>query len=204
MRLSLESFPREPSSLSDAGAASTRRNGLAYSIPPGSENMAKAHEGSLGTWETRPSPPMTSGSGTGITNPRSPRLRVGGRWEQTPAQRWYRQAKATKRGERDGRESERLVVPWRPGNHSEGPGGGKGAPCHETVGGKHGGCIETRGRVHETTTDRRTRSTEPGDGIHVPGLSSSTSTGCTRRTDAPAKTGRWAWTDRMARTMQRT
>ena len=34
--------------------------------------------------------------------------------------RWYRQAKATKRGETDGRESERPIVPSRPGNHSEG------------------------------------------------------------------------------------
>src|SRR4051794_28326682 len=34
-----------------------RRNGLPYSVPPGSENRAKAHEGSPGTWETRPSPP---------------------------------------------------------------------------------------------------------------------------------------------------
>ena len=67
-------------------------------------------------------------------------------------QGWYRQAKATKCGERDGRESECLTVPLRPGNHSEGPGGGKEAPRHETVGGKYGGCIETRGRVHETTT----------------------------------------------------
>src|SRR4051794_18533396 len=85
-------------------------------------------------------------------------------------QGWYRPAKATKRGETDGRESERLIVPERPGNHSEGPGGGKGAPCHEPVGGKHGGCVETRGRVHETTTDRPTRSTKPGDGIHLSGL----------------------------------
>src|SRR4051794_18850648 len=37
----------------------TRRYGLAYSVPPGSENRAKAHEGSLGTWETRPSPPTS-------------------------------------------------------------------------------------------------------------------------------------------------
>src|ERR1017187_6361468 len=50
------------------------------------------------------------------------------------------------------------------------PHGGKGMPFQTTVGGKHGGCIGTRGRVHETTTDSRTRSTKPGDGIHVPGL----------------------------------
>src|SRR5215469_3288114 len=104
------------------------------------------------------------------TNSPVPSVERPGRREQIRAQRWYREAKATKQSEREGRESERLVVPWRPGNHSEGPGGGKGAPCHETVGGKHGGCIETRGRVHETTADRTTRSAKPGDGVHVSGL----------------------------------
>ena len=37
-----------------------------------------------------------------------------------------------------------------------------------TVGGKHGGYIGTRGRVHETTTDSRTRSAKPGDRVYVP------------------------------------
>ena len=40
-----------------------------------------------------------------------------------------------------------IAAVMNPGNHSEGPGGGKEAPCYVTVGGKHGGCIETRGRV---------------------------------------------------------
>ena len=169
VRLSLERSSRESSLLSAAGTASACRNGLARPVPPGSKNRAKAHEGSPGTWETRPSP---------LTSParepehQSPRAHgrasrpMGANW----AQGWYRQTKATKCGETGGRESERFIVPSRPGNHSEGPGGGKEAPCHETVGGKHGGCIETRGRVHKTTTDSNTRSTKPGDGIHVPGL----------------------------------
>src|SRR5262249_14372155 len=42
--------------LSAAGTTPTRRKGLAWLVPPGSKNRAKAHEGSLGTWETRPSP----------------------------------------------------------------------------------------------------------------------------------------------------
>src|SRR4051794_14946223 len=72
---------------------------------------------------------------------------------------------------RDGRQGVGApIVPWRRGNSTEGPRGGKGAPFQRTVGGKHGGCIETRGRVHETTTDSGTRSAEPGDGIHISGL----------------------------------
>ena len=109
------------------------------------------------------------GSGTGTPTPRSPRPCVRPMGANT-TQGWYRQAKATKCGERDGRESERLIVLLIPGNHSEGPGVGKETPCHETVGVKHGGCIETRGRVHETRTDRRTRSTKSGDGIYLSGL----------------------------------
>ena len=155
--------------MSAAGTASARRNGLACPVPPGSKNRAKAHEGSPGTWEPRP-PPSTSPA----REPEHQSPRAHGRASRplgaNRAQGWYRQAKATKCGERGGRESERLIVPLRPGNHSEGPGGGKEVPCHETVGGKHGGCIETRGRVHETTTDRGTRSTKSGDGIYLSGL----------------------------------
>ncbi len=39
-------------------------------VPPGSENRAKAHEGSPGTWEPRPSPSQEPEE-TGITNSRS-------------------------------------------------------------------------------------------------------------------------------------
>src|SRR3954471_8786982 len=107
-----------------------RRHGLTCSVPPGSENRAKAHEGSLGTWETRPSPPTIPA--------REPEHQLPGAHDRASVvagskrstQGWYRQAKATKCGERDGRESERPIVPSRPGNHSEGPGGGKGVPCH--------------------------------------------------------------------------
>src|SRR5438874_3877332 len=44
--------------------------------------------------------------------------------------RWYRQAKATKRGERGGRESQRLIVPLSRGNRTEGPWGGKETTSH--------------------------------------------------------------------------
>jgi hypothetical protein len=160
VRLSLERSSREPSSLSDAGAAPTCRNGQACPVPPGSENRAKAHEGSRGTWDPRSSPPTCPA--------REPEYQLPGAHGRASrplganrAQGWYRQAKATKRGERNGRESERLIVLMSPGNHSEGPGVGKEAPCHVTVGGKHGGCIETRGRVHETKTDSETRLAKP-------------------------------------------
>ena len=115
----------------------------------------------------------TDNSGSGARTTKAPMPSIARRrplGANGPTQGWYRQAKATKCGERDGRESERPIVPTKRGNHSEGPGGGKGAPCHETVGGKHGGCIGTRGRVHETTTDRGTRATKSGDGIHISGL----------------------------------
>src|SRR5262249_40844199 len=137
VRLSLESFSWESSLLSTAGTASTRRNGLAWSIPPGSKNRAKAHEGSPGTGETRPSPLTSPARDPEHQSPRAhgrASRPLGANWTQG----WYRQPKATKGGERDGRESERPIVPPKPGDHPEGPGGGKGAPCHETVGGKHG------------------------------------------------------------------
>src|SRR5207244_4051269 len=50
-----------------------------------------------------------------------------------------------------------------------GPGGGKGAPSHRTVGGKHGGCSGTRNRVNATTTDSGTGEARAADGIHFPG-----------------------------------
>jgi hypothetical protein len=62
-------------------------------------------------------------------------------------------AKATKPGEMGGRESERLIVPWKRGNWPVGPRGGKGASSQGTVGGKHDGCSETRNHVNVTTTD---------------------------------------------------
>src|SRR5208337_4556030 len=53
--------------------------------------------------------------------------------DEQRTQRWYRQAKATKRGEKSGRESERLVVPRNRGNQPEGPRGGKETPSYELL-----------------------------------------------------------------------
>ena len=46
--------------------------------------------------------------------------------DERGTQRWYRQAKETKRGEKGGGESERLIVPLSRGNRPEGPGEGRG------------------------------------------------------------------------------
>src|SRR5947209_5107234 len=53
--------------------------------------------------------------------------------DEPRAQRWYRRAKETERGETDGGESERLIVPTSRGNRPEGPRGGKGTPSQEPL-----------------------------------------------------------------------
>ena len=109
---------------------------MAYSaclVPPGSENMANDHEGSPGTWETLPSPSKCRPE-TRLTNSRWIHGPVS--WavgDERGTQRWYRQAKETKCGERDVRESQRLIVPSSRGNHPEGPRGGKEAPSQEPL-----------------------------------------------------------------------
>jgi hypothetical protein len=50
-------------------------------------------------------------------------------------QRWYRQAKETKRGEMDGKESQCPIVVMKRGNGPSGPRGAKGVPrCGRGVG----------------------------------------------------------------------
>ena len=58
---------------------------------------------------------------------------VPGCGDEPGTKRWYRQAKETKCGETDGRESERLIVLLTQGNQPEGPWQGKGMPSHEPV-----------------------------------------------------------------------
>ena len=53
--------------------------------------------------------------------------------DEPRTQRWYRQAKATKRGEMGGRESQHLIVPWKRGTQPEEPRQGKGGPSHEPL-----------------------------------------------------------------------
>src|SRR5208337_569435 len=83
-----------------------------------------------------------------------PRWDAHDRGEQTTGENDGIGSREIERVEKDGGESERPVVSRKRGNHTEGPRGEKGTPCHDTVGGKHGGCIETHNRGHETTTDR--------------------------------------------------
>jgi len=53
--------------------------------------------------------------------------------DEPGTQGWYRQAKETKRGEKDSRESQRPIVPLKRGNQLEGPREGKGAPSHDPL-----------------------------------------------------------------------
>lgn len=80
-----------------------------------------------------PRPPSKKQAGMGSGNPIRPRPVVGETAahhgsERSGRCRRYRRAKATERGGTGPRESESLVVPTKPGNRPEGPGGGKGAP----------------------------------------------------------------------------
>jgi hypothetical protein len=118
-------------------AARTWTHGVCL-VTPGSENMANDHKGSPGTWETLLSPSIKPGWGPVTISRMIPQPRVLGWGGRTQGRnRWYRQAKETKRGESETRESERLVVPPSQGNCPEGPWGGKGTPSSLTVGGKH-------------------------------------------------------------------
>jgi hypothetical protein len=59
-----------------------------------------------------------SGSGVPGHKPPGPRSDVGSPGANTGVRRWYRQAKATKRGSKGGGMAEHLVVPASPGNRT--------------------------------------------------------------------------------------
>ena len=61
-----------------------------------------------GTWETLSFPSSKAAGDTAYQLQIDPRLRVRGRGDEQRTQRWYRQAKETKRGEMGGRESQHL------------------------------------------------------------------------------------------------
>jgi hypothetical protein len=100
-------------------------------------------QGGPGTWEPLP-PPSIFRLGTRNTNSPLPTTARLGRWEQTQAQRWYRQAKATKRGGTDGRESEHLIVALKRGN---GP--------SRTLWSEGGAASQTEGRPDAEDTEPR-------------------------------------------------
>ena len=76
MRLSLESFPRESSRLSDAGTTPTRRNGPGAFGPAGVGEQGQGTRGVPGNLGDPSVSTHNSGSGTGTSTPRSPRPRV--------------------------------------------------------------------------------------------------------------------------------
>jgi hypothetical protein len=94
--------------------------GRGAEVPPGSESTAYAQK-----WGPQePGRPgrllLRTGSGRRNKGPGSRGTGVRVRESEARAQRGYRQAKATKRGGTDDRESERLTVPTKPGNSLQG------------------------------------------------------------------------------------
>ncbi len=70
-----------------------------------------------------------------LTNSRLIHSSVPSWWGRTGDDRWYRQAKETKRGETDGKESQCPIVVMKRGNGPSGPRGAKGVPhCGRGVG----------------------------------------------------------------------
>ena len=81
-----------------------------------------------------------------------------------------------------------------------GPGGGKGAPGHGTVGRKHGRCIGTGSRVNETTTDSGAGEAGPADGVHFAQPPPGPPLAVRGLQPDAARTVPRAWTDRRATT----
>ena len=98
--------------------------------------LANDHRGFTGTWETLPFPLSNAGWRRRYTNSRmihGPTSRADG--DEQGTQGWYRQAKETKRGEMDGKESQCPIVVLKRGNGPPGPRGAKGVPrCGRGVG----------------------------------------------------------------------
>ena len=99
------------------GRAGTPLLALVCSVPPGSKNTAKAHQGSPGTWDVLRLHLQKIWRG-GAAKPKGPWPQAGVGLERSKHRRsgWYGQAKATKRGRRVRRKSQRFIVPRRPGN----------------------------------------------------------------------------------------
>jgi hypothetical protein len=137
------------------------------SVLPGSENRGVGTRGSLGNLrDPAVSTDTLSGSGPGIPTPRSPRSHVptAGSKQDGPVASPSEGSEARRNG-----GSERLIVPRRRGNWTDGPCGGKEAPLQGTVGRNHGGCSEARVHVIAITKDSRTCKGKAGAGIHVHG-----------------------------------
>ena len=81
--------------------------GLVQAVLPESKNMCKRTLGSQRTWEVLSSPRKKTRMGIPGDQPQARRLAFGGggKYESSRMLPWYRQAKATKRGETGGRKS---------------------------------------------------------------------------------------------------
>src|SRR5256885_11973490 len=134
--------------------------------PAGVIGARRVSEGLPGSWEVPSSPARSGGRRSAAQGP--PAAAPGDGGSEESGARWYRQAKATKRGGTDGGTSELLVLPTNPGNRPEGPGGGKGEPVNGTEGGKDAGNEESLKRLYETSTDSRSGEAEAGGGAHGP------------------------------------
>ena len=69
---------------------------------------------------------VTAGRSPAYQLQADPRLPSRACGDESGTKRWYRQAKSTKCGEMDGKESERLILPLSQGNHPEGTLGREG------------------------------------------------------------------------------
>ena len=103
-----------------------------YSVTPGSESRANGHRGI--PWELGRPCRLHRSAGRSYRLTNSGMIRgpaTGADGDERRSQRWYRQAKETKRGEKGGRESQCPIVPMKRGNQPEGPREGKGVPSHD-------------------------------------------------------------------------
>ena len=86
-------------------------------------------------WETLPSPSHLLAGDPAYQlqdDPRPPSEAAG---DERGTKRWYRRAKETKYGERDGKESQHSIVVMKRGNGPSGPRGAKGVPrCRPEAG----------------------------------------------------------------------
>ena len=78
--------------------------------------MANDQTGFTGTWETLPSPSLTAGWSPAYQLQVDPRLPSRACEDESGTKRWYCQAKETKRGEMDGKESQCPIVVLKRGN----------------------------------------------------------------------------------------
>ncbi len=114
--------------LTQAGAAPTRRNGLACLGPTGVQEQGAGTRGSLGNLRD-PAVSIELPAGDPADQLQDdPRPTSEADGDERGTTRWYRQTKATKCGETGGRESERPIVAMKRGNSPEGPRGAKGTP----------------------------------------------------------------------------